>query len=587
MSVRATASARRLGLARPRLLATVADADAAVVTVFAPAGAGKTTLAAQLAAEWGGPVSWLDVDEHDRDERRLARAIDGATDGALRWVDGRLEVAEGAPRLVVIDDAHHLAGSGGGAIIGAVGRRLPPGWRLIVAGRWSDGLALAALDVAPDTVALTGQDLRFRVEEVERLVATEWASPLTSDEVVALTATTGGWAAALRLVGRVVGAHPGESTAVLADPWQACPGLRRYVAEEVVAPLGDELVEGARWVARRGVVRADQPDWGRGPEQPSDAPPGAVELLHDRGLLCSTGTAGELALHPFLARAVGIAVPDPELAPTPTGHPAPDPAPGGDPVDDERARSRPSLVPVPDPVPESGDAPDEPLLLLTGRFRLGRLGDECDDLRPQHLAILQALALRAPGWVARDQLLVWFWPEADPAAGNRRLATAISAIRRVLEAGAPTVSIIRHNDRFRLDTGDTRSDLAVLRSRLADAEAALRGEGSLTAAIRVIESCLDLQRGPVLGAACSATWVDDARWELDERWERAVEALLDRGSARPRSRLLHLLPRLLALASRSDRQWLRAIEMAEAASAPLVASQLRARYERLVVQVGA
>lgn len=105
-------------VARPRLIRSVARAldDGLVVSVFAAAGFGKTTLAAQNAQAWAGKVAWVSLDPGDHGLRRLWNLIlaaaldepvanhelDDARSHALQ-VFQELE----SP-LLVIDDAHRL-----------------------------------------------------------------------------------------------------------------------------------------------------------------------------------------------------------------------------------------------------------------------------------------------------------------------------------------------------------------------------------------------------------------------------------------------------------------------------------------------
>src|SRR4051794_26398943 len=61
---------------RPRLLAALdAALECPVTLVIAPAGAGKTTLAAGWLATWGAPTAWLSLDDTDRDATQLWAGI--------------------------------------------------------------------------------------------------------------------------------------------------------------------------------------------------------------------------------------------------------------------------------------------------------------------------------------------------------------------------------------------------------------------------------------------------------------------------------------------------------------------------------
>src|SRR5262245_24912831 len=61
---------------RPRLLALMDDlATYPVTAVVAPAGSGKTALAADWVQECGRPFAWLALDDSDADPAQLCTAI--------------------------------------------------------------------------------------------------------------------------------------------------------------------------------------------------------------------------------------------------------------------------------------------------------------------------------------------------------------------------------------------------------------------------------------------------------------------------------------------------------------------------------
>ena len=90
-----------------------------LILLVAPAGFGKSTLAATYARESGGAVAWLTLQPADRDTRRmftrLASALDagfGESDILPRLRSGLAEGAEGVglARLLVDDLAHAPTG---------------------------------------------------------------------------------------------------------------------------------------------------------------------------------------------------------------------------------------------------------------------------------------------------------------------------------------------------------------------------------------------------------------------------------------------------------------------------------------------
>lgn len=235
------------------------------------------------------------------------------------------------------------------------------------------------------------------------------------------------------------------------------------------------------------------------------------------------------------------------------------------------------------PIEPTTTAVDEFYIRLTGPFRIGSLAELNHDqpLRPQHLAILKALALHSAQWIPRSQLLGWFWPEVDADTGVRRLATALSAIRKALEQHAAEAVLRRSGDSYCLDIEAGRSDVAALVARLSTVEVVSRYD--IIAAAQTVDHCLSIQQGPLLAGVHLGVWVDEAQWELDHRWDRALRALFEGTDpdAAPRM-ILDLLPRLLGTAIYSDYVWNTAIEVARRSDAPLLAKQLQERYDRLL-----
>jgi ATP/maltotriose-dependent transcriptional regulator MalT len=134
---------------RPRLTRLVRPYP--VVVLAAPAGSGKTCLAAQLAAATGGPTAWFLADELDRGQAEIAGQLLSAL--AIAWADlatpaaapldgsvaasllgAALQTVAG-PGCVVIDDVHLLPADALDAVLRLVIATLPPDCRLVVCTR--------------------------------------------------------------------------------------------------------------------------------------------------------------------------------------------------------------------------------------------------------------------------------------------------------------------------------------------------------------------------------------------------------------------------------------------------------------------
>ena len=82
-------------VSRAPLVNRLRTASASLVTLTAPAGYGKTTLAAQWAERERRPVAWLSVDEADDDAAHLLAQIAAALDRLERQAGTRRTPAEG------------------------------------------------------------------------------------------------------------------------------------------------------------------------------------------------------------------------------------------------------------------------------------------------------------------------------------------------------------------------------------------------------------------------------------------------------------------------------------------------------------
>lgn len=226
--------------------------------VVAPAGSGKTTLLARFAANAGVPAAWYRCESWDSSQDDLLRHLEGAFAGMLgaparRWdsVDGAVSALERAPApqmLLVIDDAHAIAGTPAEAALERFIEYAPPALLTVLASRSQPGLNLSRLRVSGALGEISGDDLRFRSWEVENLFRDFYREPLPPVELAELARRTEGWAAGLQLFHlatsgkalhdrrRVLGALGGGSRLVR-------DYLARNVLDELHASLRDFLIE--------------------------------------------------------------------------------------------------------------------------------------------------------------------------------------------------------------------------------------------------------------------------------------------------------------------------------------------------------
>ena len=228
-----------------------------LVTVTAPAGYGKTTLAAQWAERDPRPFAWISVDETDDDAAvllgRLAAALEGirpadrTAPASRRSKDWSTELSRLAARLgstgdvvLVVDNAHLLRSRNATKTISTLADHVPPGSALALVGRLSPGVPIARLRAGGKLLELRAADLALSPRESDALLRAPDAA-LTDDEAAELLERCEGWAAGIRLGALAARNRAGE------DPAHAIPGgddrfLAEYFRSEFLSPLSPELL---------------------------------------------------------------------------------------------------------------------------------------------------------------------------------------------------------------------------------------------------------------------------------------------------------------------------------------------------------
>jgi LuxR family maltose regulon positive regulatory protein len=240
-------------VARPRLSERIRQGAATTLTlVSAPAGFGKSTLMAELAAQRREDmtVAWLSLDSGDNDPAgfwshvvgALERASpgvtgnaqaaledgDGSVDGAIATVINGL-AAQGAELVLILDDLHAIDSA-------AIHRQLawfldhaPATFHAVIGTRSDPPMPLARLRARGALTEIRASDLRFTAEEATEYLNAAMALRLTASDVAALEARTEGWIAALQLAALSLRGRddPGDFIA-------AFSGDDRYVVDYLV-----------------------------------------------------------------------------------------------------------------------------------------------------------------------------------------------------------------------------------------------------------------------------------------------------------------------------------------------------------------
>ena len=238
---------------------------------------------------------------------------------------------------------------------------------------------------------------------------------------------------------------------------------------------------------------------------------------------------------------------------------------------------------------EAGAAEDAVSVACFGGFRIAIGGRPLglDELRPRARSLLRLLAVSAPDAVHRERLVEAFWPDADLAAGTRRLQVAISSIRRLLQdAGIAGEIIVRDGDAYRLSLppGST-IDVSAFQSALRDASwAATRGD--LATAVAARRRALALYSGELLPEEGPADYLTATRDRL------RIAAAGAAAAAAHESRRLGDLGEAIAAARRSvdldpfqDSAWDLLAALHTDAGDHLAATQARREHSRAIAEM--
>jgi LuxR family maltose regulon positive regulatory protein len=231
--------------------------DAAVAVVAAPAGYGKSTLLSEWAACDERPVLWLTLDsacENDRaavvaalldgfrtapwiDPREAPGSSDAREPGALGALVQRLGAA-GRDFILVLDDAHAVAGSVLRDVVEGIRKHLAEGSIIAVASRSEPALPTGRLRAHRRLVEVGMPELIMSPDEAADLL--QRAGVEVGPEAVGqLVALTEGWPAALYLTALSM------RECVDGDIDLACSGndyfLAEFLREEVLDGVPDDL----------------------------------------------------------------------------------------------------------------------------------------------------------------------------------------------------------------------------------------------------------------------------------------------------------------------------------------------------------
>ena len=269
----------RTRIARPRLIDQLSRSEARLVTITAPAGYGKTTLAVDWSIRQqsaGLAVSWLRAEaEHNEPGvflLYLARAIEAACPGAAAVAVDMLEDSRLAPEYAVIaalvngiaesgeelclfiDDYHLLERDEIHCAIRFLHSHAPRHFRLVITAREEPKLPLGHLRAAGELLEIDAGQLRFSLEEAGRFFQLDSVG-LSDEDIQAFQHETGGWAAALRIAATSLrsGASPEQILRAMRGSGR---DIQSYLAE-IFARFPPDLHD---FMVRSSILKSLAPD---------------------------------------------------------------------------------------------------------------------------------------------------------------------------------------------------------------------------------------------------------------------------------------------------------------------------------------
>lgn len=254
-------------VSRARLFETLRSGERRrLVAIHAPAGYGKTTLAAQWAEEltaMGVEVAWLSVDEDDNNSvwllTHLVQAIAQVNAGVAADLSALLdEHGENAEQYVlttlindihdrhrmlavVIDDWHRVTAPDAQGIVEFLLEHGCHHLQIIVTSRSSAGLPMSRMRVRDELVEIDISGLCFDASEAEAFVAGTSGVELQTTDILDLRDSTDGWVAGLQLacVSLRGADSPSELISHISGRHQA---IGEFLAENVLGSLEPDIV---------------------------------------------------------------------------------------------------------------------------------------------------------------------------------------------------------------------------------------------------------------------------------------------------------------------------------------------------------
>ncbi|WP_460626054.1 LuxR C-terminal-related transcriptional regulator [Intrasporangium mesophilum] len=254
---------------RPRLTELLDElADLPVTALVAPAGAGKTALAADWVRRGARRAAWLALDDADGEPAQfwasMMAALDalaagvadralplvrrtGGLEDALRVLGEDLELADPPPAVLVIDDLHHLGEDAvsRATLVSFVEHR-PPWLHLMLLSRHHLALPVDRLRARGELADIAFDVLRFSDTEATEML-TGLCPSVPREVLVEVADRSGGWAAALQLAALAIRVNRVPHGTDASDRSAPAPGSDRlidhYVWHEVLEGEHEDMID--------------------------------------------------------------------------------------------------------------------------------------------------------------------------------------------------------------------------------------------------------------------------------------------------------------------------------------------------------
>jgi ATP/maltotriose-dependent transcriptional regulator MalT len=238
-----------------------------LVLIHAPAGYGKSTLAAQ----WGQTLTgrgltgaWLAIDSDDNNAawflahliEAIRRTMPDLADALQQEFEGHLDNAQQyvlnalinclhsdkVNLVLVLDDWHRVDNPETKNALAYLLENCCHHLHLVVASRTRTGLPLSTLRVQGELIEIDASHLRFDTVESRAMLVDQCGLDLTAANVVELEESTDGWAAALQLASLSLRDHA-DPTALIAHLSGRDEALGEYLASNVLDSLEPDLLD--------------------------------------------------------------------------------------------------------------------------------------------------------------------------------------------------------------------------------------------------------------------------------------------------------------------------------------------------------